>query len=124
MGAMGRYIAALDECGRDRLIVAEGWITSVWFNDQGARCLIGHGEDFNATNDPRDREDFEQKPVVRGLWAPEVYHAFDQAVRRWPERTVRAVKLRAARLNGTDASQIAALLAQTTPTPTKAEVES
>ena len=48
MGLMGRYIDELPADARDRLIQAQDWcVASVRMTD-GARCLVGHAEDWES----------------------------------------------------------------------------
>jgi hypothetical protein len=127
MGAMGRYIAALTDEGRDRLIRAHGWCSWVLLDGRGGGCLRGNAEIVDHTafalhSDQRGAAEmcraikYQAAPKihprlpaseVEGIAAP--WLAFNLAYDRWPERTVRAIKLRAAKLNGTTSEQIAEL---------------
>lgn len=46
MGLMGRYIDALSAEARDRLIQAQDWCVATVRGADGARCLVGHAEDW------------------------------------------------------------------------------
>jgi hypothetical protein len=46
MGLMGRYIDALPAEARDRLIQAQDWCVATVRGPDGARCLVGHAEDW------------------------------------------------------------------------------
>jgi hypothetical protein len=48
MGLMGRYIDALPAEARDRLIQAQDWCVASVRMPDGARCLVGHAEDWQA----------------------------------------------------------------------------
>ncbi|HST60365.1 MAG TPA: hypothetical protein VLK84_16780 [Longimicrobium sp.] len=48
MGLMGRYIDALPAEARDRLIQAQDWCVASVRMPDGARCLVGHAEDWEA----------------------------------------------------------------------------
>ncbi|HLM67556.1 MAG TPA: hypothetical protein VK358_08525 [Longimicrobium sp.] len=48
MGLMGRYIDALPAEARDRLIQAQDWCVASVRMPDGARCLVGHAEDWGA----------------------------------------------------------------------------
>jgi hypothetical protein len=48
MGLMGRYIDALPAEARDRLIQAQDWCVAGVRMPGGARCLVGHAEDWEA----------------------------------------------------------------------------
>lgn len=121
---MGRYIAELDAEGRDRLIAAPEFNDGgMWWNGQ-CGCLVGtalrgivRGEEacrfWGAALDshPRPRGD---GPMASVSWAlAPASIRYPQAVTRFgKDRVVRAVKIRAARLNGTDPSSIYALTSE------------
>ena len=46
MGLMGRYIDGLPADARDRLIQAQDWCVASVRGPDGARCLVGHAEDW------------------------------------------------------------------------------
>lgn len=48
MGVVGRYIDALPAEARDRLIQAQDWCVSSVRMPDGARCLVGHAEQWEA----------------------------------------------------------------------------
>lgn len=48
MGRMGRYIDGLPADARDRLIQAQDWCVAGVHLPHGARCLVGHAEDWHA----------------------------------------------------------------------------
>lgn len=137
---MGRYIAALPPAARDRLIVGQRWIPGLLSDGEGGACLRGHAEGFAVSgmhqfDISRVRHSAEYRPGQFSAWhdadAQDAHwaqrgfdhvHRFNEAIRRWPERTVRAIKLRAARLNGTTPQEIARILAVPTPSTTNSEV--
>ncbi|HEX6368121.1 MAG TPA: hypothetical protein VF006_04275 [Longimicrobium sp.] len=45
---MGRYIDGLPPNARDRLIQAQDWCVAAVRGPDGARCLVGHAEDWEA----------------------------------------------------------------------------
>jgi hypothetical protein len=48
MGLLGRYIDGLPPHARDRLIQAQDWCVATVNGPDGARCLVGHAEDWQA----------------------------------------------------------------------------
>ncbi len=48
MGLLGRYIDGLPPHARDRLIQAQDWCVATVSGPDGARCLVGHAEDWQA----------------------------------------------------------------------------
>lgn len=147
MGAMGRYIDGLSDGARDRLIAAPAWLTDELVDGCGAGCLRGHAEGLAATgmsmNELRaahkDLESYKRlvdvdaarwffrfpvvPPFARNRANPA--GAYNRSVERFGlDRVVRAIKLRAARLNGSDAATIATLTAATTPTPASGRTRS
>lgn len=52
MGMMGRYIDALPEHAKDRIIEAQNWCVCDVVSDTHARCLIGHAEDWQRLEPP------------------------------------------------------------------------
>jgi hypothetical protein len=46
MGVLGRYIDGLPPHARDRLIQAQDWCLAAVSGPDGARCLVGHAEDW------------------------------------------------------------------------------
>lgn len=46
MGLLGRYIDGLPARARDRLITAQDWCVAAVTGPDGARCLVGHAEDW------------------------------------------------------------------------------
>jgi len=46
MGMLGRYIDALPDEARDRIIEAQHWGMGTLVDAHGNRCLIGHAEDW------------------------------------------------------------------------------
>jgi hypothetical protein len=95
MGLIGRYIDALPDEARDRVIEAQAGCSAVGIAGS-ARCLRGHAEDF-----------YLAAGVVYEIGCPvdhadkwDAAKAFDDAVRRFAiARVVRACKLRAGRPN-------------------------
>lgn len=47
MGIMGRYIDQLPDGAKDRLIRAQDWCLAELTGPDGARCLVGHAEDWH-----------------------------------------------------------------------------
>lgn len=128
MGAMKRYIAALSPVARDRLIAAKVWLPNTTSDGKGGGCLRGHAEGFTASgltmseiNAIADRPDYRKgqfewhdREAMKVLAStPEywdVIHRFNESVQRWPDRTVRAIKAYAAKLNGSTQQEIEALM--------------
>jgi hypothetical protein len=46
MGFMGRYIDSLPDAAKDRIIEAQNWCVADVLAPGGARCLVGHAEDW------------------------------------------------------------------------------
>ena len=46
MGIVGRYLDALPDRARDRLIEAQDWCVAEVLGPRGERCLVGHAEDW------------------------------------------------------------------------------
>lgn len=46
MGLLGRYIDGLPPHARDRVIQAQDWCVAAVDGPDGARCLVGHAEDW------------------------------------------------------------------------------
>lgn len=106
MGLIGRYIAALSDEALDRVLEAQSWRAGLSVDDAGARCLVGHAEDYQ-TNlvglaqpraevvRTRHREDRRRLPA-----------RFDRMVARFGlTRTVALVKARAGKRTRVDVSQ-------------------
>jgi hypothetical protein len=51
MGLMGRYIDGLPAHARDRVIQAQDWCVATVSGPEGARCLVGHAEDWEELPD-------------------------------------------------------------------------
>lgn len=127
MGAMGKYIAALPERARDRLITGQRWIAHSLSDGQGGCCLRGHAEGFvnsGMTQSEISRirysseyvkgmfdgwHDYEAQQMAISFRVAAIGR-FNPAFKRWGDRLVRAIKSRAATLNGSSAPEIAALL--------------
>lgn len=142
MGAMGRYLAALPERARDRLISAPSWISYRMVDGEGGGCLRGHAEGLACRMESIETLRAHHEKDKRGPWrdteAAKVFlafplfswddranpaGAFNSATDRFGmDRVVRAIKLRAARLNGTSPEAIATLTAPTSH-PTNASVK-
>ena len=123
---MGRYIRELDAEGRDRLIAAPDFSSGEWWNGS-CGCLVG-------TADPEIAEAVMTmgaqghsrwlgpvgvrakelcRDAARGMYKNGPALRYPHAVSRFGKpRVVRAIKLRAARLNGSSHEQIQAILAQ------------
>lgn len=129
MGAMGRYIGSLSDEQRDRIITAQAWIDGggSFVQRDGCRCLCGHAEDwfideegeFGPTEFPRDRTaSYNFMARVKGHGEQPVFNVYPLAVGRFgTARVVRAIRNRAAKLNGTDPQRIAQLLTTSNSTP-------
>lgn len=115
MGAMGRYLGALSGEQRDRLVSAPTMNTTwgCFFDDQGCGCMVAIAEGMNHFSDPHPiASAMDDCPYTR----MHVEDKFAQTCERFGgSRTIRAVKLRAARLNGAAPEDIAAMLAAPTP---------
>lgn len=109
MGAMGRYIAGLTNEQRDRLITAQRWghcgagVTwprplpgNSWPSD--GDCLTGHA-------------------TGRVQYGGAQFYYDKACCLHGMDRVVRAIKLRAARLNGCDPATIAEIVAEKASTP-------
>ena len=113
---MGRYIQELDAEGRDRLIAATDFADGGnWFAN-GCGCLCGTA--MGVTLDNWAEYSIASAAIARRLLGRfSVWEnmgpawRFPRAIRRFGKtRVVRAVKLRAARVQGCDPATIAALL--------------
>jgi hypothetical protein len=51
MGLLGRYIDGLPAHARDRVIQAQDWCVAAVYGVEGARCLVGHAEDWRGLAD-------------------------------------------------------------------------
>ena len=92
MGLLGRSIDEMPISAKDRIIVAQDWC-SAGYTRNGARCLIGHADDWQPDT---------SKHGKRCLWEVTRFmecireSTFDALVRRFGlQRIVRACKLRA-----------------------------
>lgn len=52
MGMMGRYVDALPDRAKDRIIEAQEWCVCDVVSESRARCLIGHAEDWHRLDQP------------------------------------------------------------------------
>lgn len=122
MGAMGRYIDALCDEQRDRLLEAppRAWCSGWLLNDAGARCLVGHVIGPAVFAIPADNDEGERRTGLDWFYrenSPEdlAEDAFDDAVDRFGRpHVVRAIKARAARRNKSSPEAISALLSDNT----------
>jgi hypothetical protein len=101
MGKIARYIDALPDEARDRVIEAQGWCVTVGLDDDG-RCLVGHTEDWREVGDGDIAINCVDVAKMPG--GSEGYECvgedFDAACARFGlDRVVRACKLRAGRPN-------------------------
>lgn len=73
MGLMGRYIDGLPADARDRLIQAQDWCVASVRGPDGARCLVGHAEDWEemAVDDAAWRGWMDDAACGPGLSAPD-----------------------------------------------------
>lgn len=80
MGAMGRYIGAVPERARDRLISAPSWISCQMVDGEGGGCLRGHAEGLACRLENMDQLRERHREDKRGPWrdteAAEVFMAF------------------------------------------------
>jgi hypothetical protein len=54
MGLLGRYIDGLPAHARDRVIQAQDWCVAAVHGTRGARCLVGHAEDWRGMAEDGD----------------------------------------------------------------------
>lgn len=113
---MGRYIGELDAEGRDRLIGAPEFATGGSWLENGCGCLCGTAMGIERDS-WWDASDDTMRLSFRLLGSCSTWRRkgpawrFPAAVRRFGKaRVVRAVKLRAARLNGSSAEHVEAIL--------------
>jgi hypothetical protein len=104
MGLLGRYIDALPDHGRDRIIEAQLWGMGTLVDEQSNRCLLGHAEDWQYAGSlfrNRAGDADLQRWRVRTFGPSshlDVGRRFDLLCHRiGMERAVRLAKLRAAR---------------------------
>jgi hypothetical protein len=73
MGLMGRYIDGLPADARDRLIQAQDWCVASVREPDGARCLVGHAEDWQemAADETAWRSWLDEGPGGAALSAPD-----------------------------------------------------
>ena len=104
MGIVGRYIDALSDKQRDRVIEAQGWCWQ-FSNLAGCHCLVGHAEAYvghAATDSAHDeagellRISYDQNGWLVYDKVPELFDRFGQ------DRIVRLCKARAAKGNAPD----------------------
>jgi hypothetical protein len=69
MGLLGRYIDGLSDRARDRLLEAQDWCVAELVGPDGARCLVGHAEDWRSL--PAGAPWWRGRPPVRGGSPPE-----------------------------------------------------
>ena len=109
MGIVGKYLDALSDEQRDRVIEAKSW-TSCWVDDKDGdcRCLVGHAEDMGWVDEQQVQRDPVEgtRLVVTGLLPrhlhPVAYVGFKvprMFARFGKDRIVRACKARAAKGN-------------------------
>lgn len=104
MGLIGRYLDALPDTARDRIIVAQGWGAGSLVDPEGNRCLLGHAEDWlyrGSLFRNRAGDEELQRWRVRIFGANshlEIGRRFDVLCHRLGvQRAVRLIKWRAAR---------------------------
>jgi hypothetical protein len=103
MGMLGRYLDALPDAARDRIIEAQRWGMGTLVDSLGNRCLIGHAEDWRfagglfrncAGDEALQRWRVENFGSASHL---EIGKRFDMICHRYgPQRAVRLAKMRAA----------------------------
>lgn len=113
---MGRYIAELDAEGRDRLIAAPEFNDGAlwWSGDCG--CLVGTAANWPALSEEQRTE--RCRVHASTTWKFGNPWAKMKPATRYPcavtrfgkDRVVRAIKLRAAKLNGCSPEQIASIV--------------
>jgi hypothetical protein len=103
MGLLGRYVDALPEHARDRIIEAQFWGMGTLVDAQGNRCLLGHAENWQYAGSLfRNRAaDAELQRWRVSSFGPsshlEIGRRFDTLCHRsGVARAVRLVKMRAA----------------------------
>ena len=75
MGLLGRYIDGLPAHARDRVIQAQDWCLATVSGAHGARCLVGHAEDWQALQEDAGlwrRWIDGEGPAPEALWAADV----------------------------------------------------
>jgi len=104
MGLIGRFIDALPDHARDRIIEGQGWGMGTLVDPQGNRCLLGHAEDWQYAgslfrNHAGDPELQRWRVLSFGSSSHlEIGRRFDTLAHRCGiDAAVRLVKLRAAR---------------------------
>jgi hypothetical protein len=111
MGLLARYIDSLPDTPRDRIIEAQSWSMGALVDATGARCLLGHAEDWVSDgslfrNRARDKA---QQLLRHAVFGPsshlEIGSRFDRLCHRHgPDAVVRMIKLRAGRPNRSPAA--------------------
>lgn len=110
MGMIAKYVDALPDEARDRVLTAQGWRFGSYVDEAGDRCLVGHAADFQLRH---CGVQFTRCPVPETLWSwdllqdhrggdylPPVWEYFDRLCKRVGlDRAVQLVKARAARPN-------------------------
>jgi hypothetical protein len=113
MGLLGRYIDALPDLARDRIIEAQLWGMGALVDAEGNRCLLGHAEDWlyqgslfrNRAGDPTLQR---WRVQVFGTSSHlDIGRRFDILCHRWGlAAAVRLIKIRAARSSSVDAAAL------------------
>ena len=101
MGLLGRYLGALSDEQRDRIIEANAMITGNYLDDNGTGCLVGVAEGAD------------EQPIAEGVGEKAfdlvVEFSFDELCDRFgKDRIVAACKARAARGNAPTVTEIRA----------------
>jgi hypothetical protein len=102
---LGRYLDALPARARERIGVAQAWCMTDYTAAEGARCLLGHAEDWKRTEEEAcpacgDPDVVDCRRVAGDdvlNWPPLIGMRYDRlTVRCGTERAVMLLKLRVA----------------------------
>lgn len=112
MGAIGKYLDALPDEARDRVLTAQDWCVKDFYDEAGARCLVGHAEDWaDGTARARNVRFLLWEQNIGGITTGEHFDAIAERVGL--DRAVRLVKQRAGKRTRVDTTEPAL----TTATP-------
>lgn len=104
MGVIGRYIDAISDVQRDRIVEAQGWCWEFTnFDDPACHCLVGHAEACDDVGQPTERAidaRGREMMMMRSFSGEPVFLRFMTLRRRFRmDRIVRLCKTRAAKGN-------------------------